>query len=294
MKKLLIALLSMSMLSAVAQDNDVSVTLTNLLIAKPTVGYERGFSDGKISLQGNLGLFIPRQVEQFDTYVAAEDGETTEGTAELSSKFGGFTFVPEFRVYPSGDMRGFYFGPYLKYAYRKMQFEGNFTDVTDGTEYDGKLIGNINSMGVGFQLGSQWIISDVVSIDFYWMSLGLSRNMFKLRAESSDSDVDFQGWEDDLNADIGEAPILGGKITTESGEDFAEVKFESGIAVEITRIPCRVLRDISGKAVDSYSESFLWAKYRNFTGVVENIPVVGGAVACCSKTSKSRIIKTKE
>lgn len=94
----------------------------------------------------------------------AEQGEG--GFSEGS--FGGFTVTPEFRLYPGKKEEhqaphGFYLAPYGRYA--KFTAKASYLDPVE--DINGSAEASYSGFGGGLMIGSQWIIGNHFSIDFF-------------------------------------------------------------------------------------------------------------------------------
>lgn len=82
-------------------------------------------------------------------------------------KFGSFGIVPEFRYYvgKKGALRGFYIGPFLSYNNYKMELP--ITYNSGATTKTGIFIGKLNAITGGLQLGSQFRLSNRLTLDWW-------------------------------------------------------------------------------------------------------------------------------
>jgi hypothetical protein len=96
----------------------------------------------------------------------------------LTPKINGWSITPEFRFYPGKKEEhqaphGFYFAPYARYA--KYSISSGFSEVYDDgvnavTYVSGDVEVYYKGLGFGLMIGSQWIIGNHFSID--WFILG--------------------------------------------------------------------------------------------------------------------------
>jgi len=93
--------------------------------------------------------------------------------------------------------------------------------MIDNYNSDAKI--GFNNFGLGMQLGAQWLINDKVSIDWYFLGLGIVRNNVSIRYESDDPNINFQDELGDIEQDWIETPIIGDKLDLEFGEDYGKV-----------------------------------------------------------------------
>jgi hypothetical protein len=216
MNALKISLICVSFLlvsqSGKSQDNVIKLGLTGLPIGQIGLSYERVMAE-KQSLVINAGVLIPRKLPGI-LVTSAELGD--------NSKLSGFSIVPEYRFYLTGRKkdapRGFYVAPYLTVS----NYSVKFSDKYETHNIDIK--GSLFIAGAGAQIGIQWLISDVVSIDWTIIGLGISRYSVQADLSSKDAGVNFPQMEADLKDEIVDAPIIGDKLKTNSGNDFMSVK----------------------------------------------------------------------
>ncbi|MFH2094917.1 MAG: DUF3575 domain-containing protein [Bacteroidota bacterium] len=178
MKKQVITLIILSLFiaGAKAQDNAVGIGLFGLMNRNLNLTFERKFSD-KTSLKAGIGFMIPGKLPWLDISKNYMQDNETEGYLEIALdklRISAISVTPEFRFYPGGSaLKGFYLGPYLKYA--NYMFSSSYISdvdyVDNGLDYTQEdvvfeLKGNVQKMGGGIMVGYQWIISEAVSIDW--------------------------------------------------------------------------------------------------------------------------------
>jgi hypothetical protein len=83
----------------------------------------------------------------------------------------GYTITPELRIYAGkqGAPQGFYLAPYLRFArYKtKRRFDSEITRITGGSVTEAELFARYSGAGIGLMLGSQWLIKNRFSIDWW-------------------------------------------------------------------------------------------------------------------------------
>ena len=200
MKKLSLLVLSLVLCILVnAQDNGVGLVLTSTATKNIKLRYERKLSE-KMSIGTHIGFQIPSNITGLN-----------DPDMEVDAKYGGFNISPEFRFYPKGEaLKGFYVGGYLRYANRKMSI------IDESDFYTQEATGKLTTIGGGFQMGKQWIIADVVSIDFYWLGLGVCRHNISLEYETEDPSVNYESWKVDVDNEWEDVPVIGDKLETEA------------------------------------------------------------------------------
>ncbi len=211
---LLVIVITSTSSTLLCQDNIVSIGVPGLVIGNVNLGYERVVSE-KTSLALHLGILIPREVP---AYISDEFDDGGELLDEFDNKLGGMSAALEYRLYTGdkGAPRGFYAAPFVRM---------NNYSFTIGTEYDqtsAELKARLFSIGAGVQLGAQWLIDDKVSLDLYFLGLGVNNHTFSFELASNDPNADFQAFEGEIRADLAEEPLLKGKVKVESGDDYVK------------------------------------------------------------------------
>lgn len=104
---------------------------------------------GKLPFQSTIENFGDDTDVQFDKF-----------------QIGSFGIVPEFRYYvgKKGALRGFYIGPFLSYSNYKLDLPIEYNNKT------GIFNGKLNAITGGLQLGSQFRLSNSLTLD--WWILG--------------------------------------------------------------------------------------------------------------------------
>lgn len=210
----------------VAQENLVKINPLGLLGRSLTLGYERVIQDKQsFAVNLNFSLGLPGT-----TTSLLEDALSSEGVDEGSIGLSGIMITPQYRFYAGqkGAPRGFYFAPYVRYSSRTVKFGGQF----DGTSTDVSF--RLSGIGVGFQLGAQWLINDQISIDWYFLGLGANYNTLTATYTAPNA----AEIEADVLDELTDLPIIGSGITTEVSGNELRAKasailpgFRSGISL---------------------------------------------------------------
>jgi hypothetical protein len=147
--------------SVYSQENVAKLGL-GIVFGNVKLGYERVISENQ-SLTVNAGILIPRGIPNFIDYESDIEN--------VDYKMYSYSAALEYRFYSAKNPapKGFYFGPYA----RINSFGFDFADTYDGE--DAKIDSKLSNMGVGLQLGYQWVISEVVTIDWYFLGFGVDR-----------------------------------------------------------------------------------------------------------------------
>jgi hypothetical protein len=126
------------------------------------------YNFGKNSLTAKIGIpFNKHQTFKFD-----------DKDADFSMR--AMSFLAGYRSYLSKKhMKGLYFEPYFKYVHHIS--EGSGYAVLDGDKVLMNFTNDYNGVGVGAQLGVQFLISKKFVIDFFFLGpeINSARNNFK-------------------------------------------------------------------------------------------------------------------
>ncbi len=164
--------------SASAQSNslhpNISFRWVPTGIVFGNIGLQAEYNFGKNSLTAKIGIpFSKRQTFQFD-----------DKDADFSMK--AMNFLAGYRTYLSKKhMKGLYFEPYFKYVHHTSEGVGN-AELT-GDKVTMNFTNDYNGLGVGAELGYQFLIHNKFVIDFFFLGpeINSSRNNFKAVEVSS-------------------------------------------------------------------------------------------------------------
>lgn len=139
-----------------------------------SISLQGEYNFGKNSLTAKIGIpFNKHQTFQFD-----------DKDADFSMR--ATSFLAGYRTYLSKKhMKGLYFEPYFKYVHQTSEGIGNTT--LDGDPVTMNFTNDYNGMGVGLQLGTQFLIAKKFAIDFFFLGpeINSSKNNFKAVETSS-------------------------------------------------------------------------------------------------------------
>jgi len=193
--------------------NIVKLNLPNLAFGNITLNYERILS-ARNSVALNVGFIRPQKPISF-----INDAFNTDESIS-APEFSGITATGEYRFYSKkkGAGRGFYFAPYARYANHKLDFnadiQDNFTNV----------VTQLSAIGLGRQIGMQWLIKDRIVID--WGILGLAAQWYTSKTTFTSplgEDINFEEIKADLIAEIDDSPLTN-KLEFTSTENSLEAK----------------------------------------------------------------------
>lgn len=210
MKKLLLFFLSviiscfvLGQSSGVKPNISIKWAPTGIVFGNISLHGEYNF--GKNSLTAKIGFpFNKHQTFQFD-----------DKDADFSMK--ATSFLAGYRTYLSKKhMKGLYFEPYFKYVHHISEGVGN-ADLS-GEKVVMNFTNDYNGIGVGAQLGIQFLVSKKFVIDFFFLGpeINSSRNNFKAKEISSTvpwTSVKANEAEKDIRDFIDKFPFVRNKTT---------------------------------------------------------------------------------
>jgi hypothetical protein len=206
-----------AVLMARAQDNIVKFDLSGVAIGSYAFSYERQVTDNNtINFKAgywNMNAMVFNADNTFDRLIDYFD--TGDGIS-LESIRSGFHTSVDYRFYAktNNEFEGVYFAPYARY------WEQNFdlSDFVQGREFtvDTKL----SSIGVGIQMGYQWVIKEQFIIDWFFVGLGVDRYRLKGDYRIDQSGFNYSSIEDDVyQAFMTDYEFLNKRVNVESNDE---------------------------------------------------------------------------
>jgi hypothetical protein len=158
----LVSMLFFSVITAPAQENIMKAGFTGPFMGDLNIGYERAVNQNS-SLNIKIGYFDPI-MSPFIT-----EKTFTPRAYNLLEANGGITASLEYRFYLSKKrgIQGFYVAPYLRYISQDMVFDDDIEGYLFTVGTKGFL------MGMGGQLGYQWIFNDWFTFDLFFFGTGI-------------------------------------------------------------------------------------------------------------------------
>jgi hypothetical protein len=143
------------------------------------LSYERVINE-KSSFAVKVGFMVPLDiVAPYSNYLdqqATQNGASSTGFTMTKGFVNGFSILPEYRFYTAKEApKGFYVAPYLKLWRGAMG-----ANVQDSALNPYDIVASLNILGAGVGIGYQWVIADVITID--WNFLGLGADAYILNA----------------------------------------------------------------------------------------------------------------
>lgn len=227
MKKYLLLFLLLFALSGFAQENVIKMGVAGIGYGDFSLGYERKITP-KSSLNVNFGWVLPKVSfveDRFMTDMSSVDALPT-GLLDVTRLFHASA---DYRFYLGNKEapRGFYLAPYFRY----WNFWLVMTDLIDN-ENQGEdyylVSARISSAGIGIQMGYQWIISDVITVDWYFMGFGAEYVMPKLTyqnvAYAIKGGFDYNTITDDIEGSLDGLGYFQNKLKMKANSDNLTVR----------------------------------------------------------------------
>jgi hypothetical protein len=214
MKKYIFILLILSSFNVFSQENIIKLGLSGISYGMYSLGYERAITP-KSTLNLSLGYwninaspFLNKNPFEIDQDI------------RLNNYKWGMNGVIDYRFYVSSQegLKGLYIGPYLRYWNHSLVLN----DSIDNEKFDVNL--KFSSIGLGFQMGYQWIISDRISIDWYFIGLGVERIDTRFKYVTKTVGFDYSSIQDDIIDVFNDFKSLQKQIVTKSYPDNMTAK----------------------------------------------------------------------
>jgi len=198
MKKIVLLFLLLISLAGFTQKNAIKIGLLGVTYGDYSLSYERTLTQ-KTSINITGGYMNPNYgIIDFYKNIYVKDGVWIDKRGDIKD---GIHFSLDYRFYlgDKGSLNGFYVAPYLRYwnlaFLLQDEIMGDYFDV------DSKVSG----IGGGVQLGYHWLISDKISIDWFFLGIGAQKltgnASWVLTAESATkyTNFDYHTIIDDVN-----------------------------------------------------------------------------------------------
>lgn len=199
-------------LAATGQDNIIKTSISGYLLGDFSLSFERQTYENQ-SIQLRFGYFQPT----LSPFISEKTLTPSEYTF-VDSK-GSPQASIEYRFYTKREgLTGFYLGPYFRYY----SINADYTDVIKENTFN--VDGSINSFGLGVQLGYNWIINDIVSIDFSFFGAGIDKNTVKLIYTHNSAGFDYNTIVNDVNEVFKDVRYLEKRLKNEVSADNLTTK----------------------------------------------------------------------
>lgn len=201
---LFFSLISSVVCSAQKTSPNISLKWAPLGLIPGNISLHGEYNFGKNSLTAKIGIPLSseRSIEYDDKDVLFEMKTTS--------------FMAGYRTYLSKrHMKGFYFEPFFKYVHHSSEGTGNA--VINGQTVVMDFANNYDGIGIGAQLGVQFLIKKRVVIDLFFLGpeINAARNKFR-SVETSDAipwtQVEASEAEHDIREFIDQFPFVRNKV----------------------------------------------------------------------------------
>jgi hypothetical protein len=176
----------------------------SLAFGKLSLGTEFNFKHKK-SVTLNIGIPMERK------YTFELDNADREINLKTTSIMGGYRMYMGKR-----DMTGFYFEPYLKYVSNKAEIP-KYSTTINGRNADFRMTSEYSGVGVGAQLGVQFMIAKVIAFDLFILGpeANSAKETMSFKEEGNNipwSMIDANDAKRELQEAVEDIPIIGKKI----------------------------------------------------------------------------------
>jgi hypothetical protein len=170
MKRLLIIVFMFITSAGFTQENVIKLGILGIGYGDFSLSYERVIAP-KSSLNVTFGYLNPNA-----SLINFNRNFESNGGVGLKELYDGFHTSVDYKFYVGKNEapKGFYIAPYLRYAGYKFLM----IDEIDHDYFDVNT--HISTIGIGFQMGYHWIVYEKISIDLYFLGLGVEYIMPKL------------------------------------------------------------------------------------------------------------------
>ncbi|MEM1122354.1 MAG: DUF3575 domain-containing protein, partial [Bacteroidota bacterium] len=190
--------------------NLLKLNLPNLLFNNVTLNYER-MVNKQHTLSFHLGYLRPQE-----PFFALHNALKLEDDLD-PGRLSGFTATAEYRFYQNekGAGRGLYVAPYLRYANYDLAVNtiivGNYANTNT----------SVSTVGIGGQLGMQWLIGEQVVVDLGILGLALQSYTLTSSFKTIDEPIDFDEIRDRIQQEVQGYPFIRDLSFSETNESLS-------------------------------------------------------------------------
>jgi hypothetical protein len=203
MKLLVFCMMLIITIGSNAQKSVIKTSVSGLLLGDYSLSYERQTFNNQ-SAQIRIGYFQPL----LSPFISENTMTPSEYTFKDSK--GSLQSSIEYRFY-TGDapLHGFYLGPYLRYY----GIRANYTDEVRSTLFN--VEGSVNTLGLGVQLGYQFLINEKFSVDIGFFGAGIDKNSVKLIYTTTATNFNYNSIVDDVSEVFEDIPYFEKRLKNE-------------------------------------------------------------------------------
>jgi hypothetical protein len=142
--------------------------------------------------------------------------------------FSGYSITPEYRYHFSGKgAKGFYMAPYFRHAgYSTNSFQYTFEKDNGTRDTINLQNASFTANNVGLMFGSQWKLSNRVSLDFWIVGVGFGSSTIELEGTGDFSQSD----RDDFDENIADISVPGGEVEGTMTSNTVNISYTNHIA----------------------------------------------------------------
>lgn len=217
MKYIVLLVSVFTVLMVNAQDDIVKLDLSGITIGSYAFSYERSVADNNtINFKAGYWNMNAMFFDSDNTYGRLIDYFDTGDGISLEDIRAGFHTSVDYRFYAktSNEFEGVYFAPFIRY------WEQNFdlSDVVSRREFT--VDTKFSSIGLGIQMGYQWVIKEQFIIDWFFVGMGVERYRLKGDYSVDQSGFNYSSIEDDVyQAFMTDYEFLNKKVNVESNDE---------------------------------------------------------------------------
>jgi hypothetical protein len=208
--------------------NIIKFNLSSVALNHYSFQYERAYAPRRSFALG-FG-FSPNVSLPFKSTLSDAFGDNEDAARAIeSTKFSKITITPEYRFYVGKNKApsGFYVALFARYSHMKLSQDYTFTP-NSGNLHTAKLTGNINGVGAGVMIGSQWLFGKKKNISFDWWIAGPFIGGMNGKFKGTDPDMNELDAQDraDLESDIEGFDIPLWKVDATIGANTIDAKLK--------------------------------------------------------------------
>jgi hypothetical protein len=166
----------------IPKQNIIKLNLPSLLVSNISLQYERIM--GKHTSLALGVRWMPKNNVGFTSSILGSGVSASDDSILNQVRISSFAITPEFRYYVRKAGKGFYIAPYFRFRNANANFPIFYKDGT-GVEQRVILSGSVNSLMLGFMIGSQFKLSKSLTLDWFIIGGHTSSNQAKLNFTST-------------------------------------------------------------------------------------------------------------
>lgn len=196
--------------------HNIKLNMFSLFWGQPGLNYEYVISPS-FSIQASGSYLIRRKLISYLNYIP----EDYTGYTLNKNHYQGFVTSLEGRYFTGKEApKGFYIGPFGRYYNYWANVEMAFTNPDNNYSVSTKI--GLQNLSVGVQTGWQFLIKDMISVDFSFAGLGVS--FVNVYGNFHSSEIDSKLLED-MKSKVKDLGIIGDDLEFENKEHGYEIDY---------------------------------------------------------------------